>query len=89
MKKILWVLPITLLLWCASAQADVNMIKVYKEAYPDAKPKCMLCHVDAIPKKEDGKHDLNAYGQAAKKLTPIPTADTFKQLGPAEDYKGK
>ena len=48
------------------AQANFNMIKAYKEAYPDAHPKCINCHVDEKPKKDDGQHEWNDYGKAAK-----------------------
>ena len=49
-----------------AAQANLNMIKAYKEAFPDAHPKCINCHVDEKPKKEDGQHENNDYGKAAK-----------------------
>jgi|GEM_PF-991971 len=53
-------------MFSTAAQANLNMIKAYKEAFPDAHPKCINCHVDEKPKKEDGQHDNNEYGKAAK-----------------------
>lgn len=76
------------------AQADMKEMKIYKEAYPDAKVKCVDCHKDAMPKKDDGKHDMNAYGEAvmaeAKKEATAeakPTVDTYKKVGKIEDFK--
>jgi hypothetical protein len=76
-----------LMLWGVAAQADLVQIKAYKETYPDAKPKCIQCHVDKMPKKDDGAHDNNDYGKsvvaAAKKAgLDKPTADTYKAVGP-------
>ena len=86
-KKILILTIITLFIWIAQGQADVNQIKAYKEAFPDAKPKCINCHVDAIPKKDEGKHVLNAYGLKVKETASKPTAETYKKVGKVEDYK--
>ena len=61
--------------------ANVKMIKAYKEAYPDEKPKCQHCHVDEKPKKEDGKHDMNEYGKKVLEIAKEPTAETFKKAG--------
>ncbi len=68
-----------------SAFADVKQIKIYKEAYPDSKPKCAHCHVDTTPKKEDGKHDLNDYGKKVKAIAETITADNYKQAGPYQE----
>lgn len=73
--------------------ANVNMLKAYREANPDLKADCMYCHVDKVPKKEDGKHELNVYGKKvqdavdAKKEGMSPDqlkelyTSVFKQLG--------
>ena len=66
---------------CVNAGADMNQVKIYKEAFPDEKPKCNYCHIDALPKKDAGKHELNDYGLKAKAASEIPTADTYKALG--------
>ena len=63
------------------ASANVKMIKAYKEAYPDEKPKCQHCHVDEKPKKEDGKHDMNAYGKKVMEIAKEPTAETYRKAG--------
>jgi len=69
-------------LWASQASADMKEIKAYKEAYPDAKVKCAICHSVAMPKT--GAAGLNKYGQKAVAANPHPTADTFKQVGKAE-----
>ena len=46
------------------AFANLEQVKTYKAVFPDEeKPKCVVCHVDKLPKKEDGKHDWNDYGK--------------------------
>lgn len=74
------------------AQANPAMIKAYKQVFPDARPKCINCHVNALPKKAEGRHEWNAYGQAVKKAAKDaglehPVADTFKKVGGIEDFK--
>ena len=86
-KKVLVLILGIVFLWGVTSFADMGQIKVYKEAYPDAKPKCTNCHVDVIPKKDAGKHELNAYGKEIKKADPKPTATTYKKVGKAEDFK--
>ena len=63
------------------ALANVKQVKVYKEAFPDEKPKCACCPVDEKPKKEDGQHDLNAYGKKALAVKEALDADSYKQAG--------
>lgn len=89
MKK-LFVLTLSILfIWSAKAQADVEQMKAYKEAFPDAKLKCTSCHVDALPKKEEGKHEWNAYGKKVKEAAAKakPTAEIYKKVGKVEDSK--
>ncbi len=69
----------------AQGYASIKEMKAYKEAFPDAKVKCATCHSVAVPKT--GAAGLNDYGQAAFAANPRPTAETFKQLGQAEDFK--
>ena len=45
------------------SDANVKILKIYREANPDLKPDCMYCHMDKAPKTDDGKHELNAYGK--------------------------
>jgi hypothetical protein len=70
-----------------SAEANVDQIKVYKKAFPGSKPQCLFCHVDKIPKKEVGQHDLNAYGTKVKETAAQITEETFKKVGAFEDFK--
>ena len=93
-KFIITALTLGVALSCPiSGFASVEMLKEYREVYTDLKPNCMYCHVDKLPKKEDGKHELNPYGLKVKEA--IPAADKamtaeerkaanmaiFKQLG--------
>ena len=69
------------------AEANPEQIKTYKKVYPEAKPQCVFCHLDKIPKKDVGKHDLNAYGTKVKSIAPEITEESFKAVGPFEDFK--
>ena len=71
------------------AEANIKMMKAYKGAFPGAKPKCLFCHVNKMPKKGDGVHEFNAYGLKVKSIDEIPTEETFKQAGTVEDFKAK
>jgi hypothetical protein len=68
--------------------ADLAQIKVYKEAFPGSKPKCIDCHVMALPKK-DGEHTLNDYGSKVKALAETITVEEYKKAGSIEDSKNK
>lgn len=74
------------------ASATVDLLKVYKKTYPDVAPKCLHCHTDAKPKKEDGMHDLNPYGEMmAGKLKEAkdmaePNEEFIKGLGRHDEY---
>ena len=71
------------------AQANVKQLKAYREVYPDYKPKCSYCHVDEKPKKDDGKHDLNAYGQKLQELMngEALTEEMIRGVGSHEDFE--
>ncbi len=69
------------------AQADIKEIKKYKEAFPESKPKCVECHLQEKPKKDDGQHEMNDYGKAVLEKAKETTADTYKELGKIEDFK--
>ncbi len=74
------------------AHADLKQIKAYKAAFPDAKVKCVDCHADAKPSKDDGQHELNAYGKTVKALAKpdvAPTADEYTKAGKIEDFTKK
>ncbi len=69
------------------AHASIDVVKVYKAAFEGSKPKCNFCHVLALPKKEDGQHDLNAYGQKVKDAGGKEiTAEALKSVGTREDF---
>jgi len=84
MKKITFFVLAGFIGWTVSAQANMAQIKAYKDAYPDTKPKCIDCHVDKMPKKDDGAHELNDYGKSVAKAAGAvkPTADAYKKVGP-------
>jgi len=88
MKMIMLFVLTGFIFWNISAYASFTEIKNYKAAYPDATPKCIDCHVDKIPKKDDGAHELNDYGKAVVKAAGVnkPTADTYKTVGTIEDF---
>lgn len=83
------ILVMGVFIWVSTipAQASLKQIKLYKEAFPDAKPKCIECHVDEKPKKDDGQHEANDYGKAIMSTDKEPTADTYKKVGKIEDFK--
>jgi hypothetical protein len=86
MKKVNFLVLTGFILWAVPVHADMAQIKAYKETYPDAKPKCIDCHVDKMPKKDDGAHDPNDYGKSVLKAAKAagldkPTADTYKTVG--------
>ena len=81
-SKVTLVLFVFSLTVAAPLWADVKQIKLYKEAFPDEKPKCACCHVSEKPKKEEGQHDLNEYGKKVRAIKEAPDADTYKQAGP-------
>ena len=65
--------------------ANLEQAKIYKAAFPDEeKPKCIMCHVDKIPKKDEGKHDWNEYGLKVRKVKEKPDEETYKTVGKNE-----
>lgn len=96
-KLLVLVVGVGILLWAVPAQATLKDIKTYKEAFPDAAPKCVDCHADAMPKKDDGQHEMSDYGKAvletAKKDAEAAggeaavTVDTYKKVGAIENFK--
>ena len=69
--------------------ANLEMVKLYKNTFgTDDKPKCACCHTDKIPKKDEGKHDLNDYGKKLKAAKPadkaMPDEETLKKVGKNE-----
>ena len=66
------------------ALANLEQVKIYKEAFPGEKPKCTNCHISKMPKKEDGKHDWNEYGQKVRKVKEKPDVETYKTVGKNE-----
>jgi hypothetical protein len=81
-KRLTVFFAILLFVAFSAARADMAEIKKYKEAFPGEKPKCVTCHVDALPKK-DGKHELNAYGQKVVAISKSPTVENYKTAGKA------
>ena len=70
-KKFILLTAVFSFLGSGFASANLEVAKLYKSALGmDEKPKCISCHVDKLPKKEDGKHENNEYG---KKLMAAKT----------------
>jgi hypothetical protein len=61
-------LTIVFLVWCGwialtpVSSADMDIQKQAKAAGVEVK-NCQSCHVDALPKKDQGKHELNDKGK--------------------------
>ena len=68
--------------------ADVEQIKLYKAAFPESKPKCIFCHVDKLPKKDEGMHEPSAYGKKIREAAEI-TAETYKEVGTFEEFEAQ
>jgi len=76
--------------WSVSnASANPKQLKTYREVFPEFKPKCFYCHVDKVPKKADGKHDLNAYGLKLQELMGGEklTAEMIQSVGNHEEFE--
>lgn len=73
----------------SNAFANVEQLKTYRKVYPDFKPKCNYCHIDEKPKKEDGGHELNAYGLKLKELMVDDklTEEMIQSIGNHEDFQ--
>ncbi len=75
----------------APAAANVEQVKIYKKVFPESKAQCITCHVDKLPKKDDGKHELNAYGLKVKQtkveMDAAPNEETYKKVGSAEEFE--
>lgn len=80
LSKVL-ILAITPVFVSGLALANLEQVKIYKEAFPGEKPKCTNCHVDKMPKKDDGKHEWNEYGLKVKKVKEKPDVETYKTVG--------
>ena|SRR3989338_7451845 len=93
MRLAAFVIGVCFVLGTSAAHANLKQIKVYKEAFPDAKVKCSDCHVDEKPKKDKGLHEWNDYGKAVLNAVAAPgekpTAETFKKVGSIEDFAKK
>jgi len=73
-----------------TAGANTDQIKIYKNAFQGSAPKCINCHMDKLPKKDDGKHDLGAYGLKVKEAQGTDekiSEETYKKAGSAEDFQ--
>ena len=68
--------------------ANVKQVKFYKTAYPDAQPKCTFCHIDKLPKKDEGMHEPSAYGKKVREAAEI-TAETYKEVGTFEEFEAQ
>ena len=84
MKKfsLLTSLTVSAVLICpVMGHASVNIMKVYREINPDLKADCTYCHTDKLPKKDDGKHELNPYGAKIKEMIEADKKDMSEEQG--------
>ena len=65
----------------ARAQATIHHQKLYKKVFPGSKPKCLFCHIDKLPKKDEGAHDLNEYGLKVKGDNEEVTVEAIQAAG--------
>lgn len=72
-----------ILMLVPQAAANPDQAKLYKEVFGGDKPKCIVCHTDKLPKKGDGKHDLNDYGKKVVAIDPEHGEDAYRKAGPA------
>ncbi len=69
-----------------TAGANTDQIKIYKNVFPGSAPKCINCHVDKLPKKDEGKHDLSAYGLKIKAAGEEISEESYKKVGAIEAF---
>ena len=69
------------ILMASAAMANLEVVKAYKATFEGEKPKCSTCHVDKVPKKEDGKHEWNDYGKKVKAIKEKPDEATYQAAG--------
>jgi hypothetical protein len=85
MKKIMFFIVTGFVFWGVPAHANLTLIKAYQSAFPDAaKPKCIDCHIDKMPKK-DGSHDNNDYGKAVKAAVATAAGGTAPAIDAGKD----
>ncbi len=85
---------LVLMLACpAISFANIQKLKAYREVNPELKSDCTYCHINKLPKKEEGQHELNPYGLKVKEAIAGRDKDkseeeskeiyisVFKQLG--------
>ena len=104
MKKILLLMSLITLFclgWPMDSHANVKIMKFYRELNPDLKSDCTYCHIDKQPKKEEGKHELNAYGEKIQELLKTEKkemtdeelkavcAKIFKEIGRHDAFKAE
>ena len=87
--KVCFMILALILSFSSASFANVKQLKTYREVYPDYKPKCNYCHIEEKPSKDEGKHELNAYGQELQKLMNGEdlTKEMVESVGNHEDFK--
>ncbi|MCA9400896.1 MAG: hypothetical protein KC713_04675 [Candidatus Omnitrophica bacterium] len=86
--KLTLITALLVVVWALPSFAGTQQLKVYRAVYPDVKPGCVYCHLDKMPKKDDGMHDLNLYGQHLKKRMGDGelTEDIVKEAGRHDEF---
>ncbi len=82
-QAVIWALTVFALSAAAgTAGATVEMVKVYKKAFPGEKaPKCVVCHVNEKPKKDVGNTELNEYGKKVVAVKETVDEASFQAVG--------
>jgi len=76
-----------LIIGSINTEANIQQMKIYKEAFPGSKPNCISCHTVKLPKKNEGMHDLNAYGLKVKEVDATVSAGSYQAVGTIEDFE--
>ena len=66
--------------------ATTKMAKEYKNVFGlDKAPKCVVCHVNEKPKKDDNNTELNEYGKKLKAVKEEVDEESLKSVGQAPE----
>lgn len=84
MIKVLTLAAVAALVWSSPSWANPKHLQAYKKAYPDAKSKCIVCHIKDKVTKTD--NELNAYGTKAKEMGD-PSKEGYDAIGSAEAFE--
>ncbi len=84
--KIRWMVWLLFVVFLVSlsglSHANTKEIKIYKKTFEvDKAPKCISCHVNEKPKKDDNNTELNEYGKKVQAVKEEIDEESFKAVG--------